>query len=129
MKDFAYYTDVKTPYPKKGDFITVYVYHQGKLLFTGTMAQFRFRDEAKEFPNGRVTQQIVDEDGFKAARSTYYTEANALSKQFTEDLYAEFGVEDNPKRHDVYMIAYDHGHSAGYQEVYSWFQELVELIR
>jgi len=53
----------------------------------------------------------------------------AVAAEFKKDLFEEYGVENNPKADKAYSIAYDHGHSGGYNEVAGYFGELVELIR
>ncbi len=129
MKDFDYYKTVPVPFPNKLDFTTVYVYHRGKKLFEGTVAEYNFNAEAKIFPKGNVHERVVDEEGYKAARKRYHEAAGKLEKEFAEDLYEEFDVVANPKKYKVYQMAYEHGHASGHQEVYHWFQELVELIK
>ena len=43
-------------------------------------------------------------------------------------LIAEFNVENNPKAHKVFDMAWDRGHSEGLNKVRQEFEELVELI-
>ena len=47
---------------------------------------------------------------------------------FTNDLFADLGIEDNPKRDLLFLHAWNMGHSAGFKEVYLYASELVELI-
>jgi hypothetical protein len=58
----------------------------------------------------------------------YYLEEARLRKMFEEDLFANLGITDNPKRHKLLQKAWGMGHSAGYSEVYSYASDLVELI-
>ena len=50
-------------------------------------------------------------------------------KQFHDDLLAEYGVTDNPKAEKCFRLAWEHGHSAGHEEVALYFGEFVELIK
>lgn len=52
-------------------------------------------------------------------------EEEALKKR----LFEECDVEDNPKADLCWAKAYEHGHSAGYDEVANCFYDLVELIK
>jgi hypothetical protein len=40
----------------------------------------------------------------------------------------DLGILDNPRADILMRIAWEHGHSAGYHEVYNYAAELVELI-
>lgn len=44
-------------------------------------------------------------------------------------LFEDEEVEDNPKRERCFGIAWEQGHSCGYEEVESYFREIVELIK
>ncbi len=43
-------------------------------------------------------------------------------------LKKKYEVEDNPKADDCYELAWDYGHSNGYNEVENYFSDLVWLI-
>lgn len=75
---------------------------------------------AYEVPNGN---ELYMND-----RDEYNRQHAALYQQFCDDLFAEYGVQDNPKKEKCFSIAWSHGHSAGYSEVALYFEELVELI-
>ena len=50
-------------------------------------------------------------------------------KRFKEDLFVELGIENNPKRDKLFSLAWEMGHSCGFNEVYLVAEDLVELIR
>jgi hypothetical protein len=52
-----------------------------------------------------------------------------LELEFKKDLFEELGITNNPKAEKLYNYAWDLGHSAGYHEVYSYAQDLLELIQ
>jgi hypothetical protein len=52
-----------------------------------------------------------------------------IDTQFMEDVFIELNIEDNPKRELLYSKAYELGHSSGYNEIYNYMLELVDLIR
>ena len=70
----------------------------------------------------------VEKEKYKAALDIYHKEQNKRTTEFQNDLFEEFGVTNNPKADKCYQIAYSHGHSSGFQEVYNYFSEFVELI-
>lgn len=49
--------------------------------------------------------------------------------RFRADLFRYYGVADNPKADKAYAIAWDYGHASGYQDVQSYFSDIVELIK
>lgn len=55
--------------------------------------------------------------------------ASELHNQFKQELFEELGIADNPKRELLFSRAWEQGHSAGYDEVYTCACDLVELIR
>jgi hypothetical protein len=60
---------------------------------------------------------------------TDFTKYNDDATTFDDDVFADLGISDNPKRHKLMAIAWEHGHSCGYSEVYYYASELVELIK
>ena len=49
--------------------------------------------------------------------------------RFFEMVKKDLSIENNPKADRMLEIAWDHGHSSGYNDVYIQACELVELIR
>jgi hypothetical protein len=75
-----------------------------------------------------VVEVTVDTAAFQAARDAYGAETARLEAQFKADLFKELGIENNPKRDKLFSKAWELGHSSGYSEVYSYADDLVELI-
>ena len=65
----------------------------------------------------------------KEAIKEYRAEIFSLENKFKEDLFAEYGVENNPKRELLYSKAWELGHSSGLNEVAIHFSDLVDLIQ
>jgi len=127
MKPFDYYSKPQTLYPNKKDYITFYVYDKGACIYSES-SLFNTKSNLKEdYPNA-VIQEVLDEDGYKAHRKEYNDECNKLHQEFQNDLFEEYGVSDNPKRFKCFDLAWEHGHSSGYSEVYNYFGDFVELI-
>lgn len=127
MKDFKYYSTVDMIYPSRTDYTTIFVYHRGEKLFEGTPEQFRSAEGG--FPKGFVTERVFREEEYRDHQKEYGQKQGALLKEFAEDMYEEFDVVENPKKHKCYQVAWEHGHAAGLEDVYNWFQELVDLIK
>ena len=128
MKPFDYYSKVQTPYPVKQDYTTYYVYDKGEVI--GKFAAWERSKAVLEglFPNA-VIQAVLDEDAFKEHQAQYNEETQKLAQEFEDDLFDEFGVSDNPKRHKCFGLAWENGHAHGHQEVYGHFSDYVELIQ
>ena len=125
MKDFDYYSINPLPYPSKGKFTTVYGYRKGKLVF-----EHPYNIYVQTDPDRDITiERDFDQVAYREAMDAYNTEARKLNEEFMTDLFEEFGVQNNPKRHRAYDLAYEYGHSAGYPEIYSHFCDLVDLIK
>ena len=50
-------------------------------------------------------------------------------EKFRVELLEEYGVTNHPKAGLVYSMAWERGHSSGYDSVRQEFEELVELIK
>lgn len=59
----------------------------------------------------------------------YREETQRLKDLFKADLLEEHGVTNNPKADKCFELAWSEGHSAGFSEVASYFEEFVELIK
>lgn len=44
-------------------------------------------------------------------------------------LEKEHGIEKHPKASDLWSLAWEYGHSYGYQEVESYYCEMAELLK
>lgn len=132
MKPFEYYSKPQTLYPNKKDYTTFYVYDKGECICeeksgsaTGSITKSHLN---QKYPNA-VIQEVLGEDAYKAHRKEYDAESAKLHQEFKNDLFEEFGVSDNPKRFKCFDLAWEHGHSSGYEEVYNYFCDFVDLIR
>jgi hypothetical protein len=61
-------------------------------------------------------------------RSIYRIENARLLEVFRKDLEHEYGMIGHPKADVLWRLAYDRGHSAGYNEIYNEYDELSVLI-
>lgn len=77
-----------------------------------------------QYPNEKMPRAI-----FIEAKKLYYTKRANLDEEFELALFKEYGVEDNPKREKCFQLAWERGHSSGYNEVEIQFSEIVELIK
>jgi hypothetical protein len=129
MKDFSYYSTPQSFNPLEVDYTTYFVYDNGEVIFKGSKPEFEdFKRNCITF-TAAVVQKVVNEDEYKKDINLFRGEMNALEDEFVNDLFVEFGVEDNPKRGKCYEIAYDMGHAYGFSEVFSKFSALVDLIK
>ena len=128
MKPFDYYSKLQTLYPNKKDYITLYVYDKGACIYSESSLSNTKSNLKEDYPNA-VIQEVLDEEGYKAHRKEYHDERNKLHQEFQNDLFEDYGVSDNPKRFKCFDLAWEHGHSSGFEEVYNYFGDFVELIR
>ena len=74
------------------------------------------------------TEEVFDKEGYDLAQKEYRAEEQRIHLLFQRTLFEEFGVANNPKREACFSLAWEHGHSSGYDEIYNYFSEFVELI-
>lgn len=124
--NFAKYANTY-PYPTRADFTSTYYYKEGKLVAINNMAgldhkipEIALKDCTKE--------SILNGEMLKSERDKYFTESKNLERQFKVDLADELGLTGHPKFDKLFEIAWDRGHSSGFQEVYNEAQELAELL-
>lgn len=87
-----------------------------------TPAEIRaYADAVENYP--------VHEEAYKAMQKTYYEESRELENKFIADLEAEFDIVGHPKAGLLYSKAYERGHSGGFSEVLSYYEDLVELLK
>lgn len=127
MKPWDYYKTVNVPYPSKDEFTDVFVYSKGEVVWKGKYTDFKPFSEGRF--KGMLVEKVVNEAGLKAQRIAYGAEQSRLEQEFKTDLFEEHGVIDHPKANKCYGIAYDYGHSSGYQEIANYFDTLVDLIK
>ena len=66
----------------------------------------------------------------KIDQRAFYRRAEAdITRLFQSDLEEEFGVKDHPKAELLWQMAWDRGHSSGYESVYYEYSDLVDLIK
>ena len=128
MKPFDYYSKPQTFYPNKKDYITFYVYDKGACVYSESSLSNTKSNLKEDYPNA-VIQEVLDENAYKAHRKEYDAESNKLHQEFVKDLFEEFGVCNNPKSIRCFELAWEHGHPSGYEEVYNYFGDFVDLIR
>lgn len=94
------------------------------------------RKKASDLTVQEITDLPMVQAKYKDDKAAYAAARNALGKkigeledEFKADLFAYHEVSDNPKAGLAFSIAWDRGHSSGYQEVAGYFDELVELIK
>lgn len=116
------------PYPSKSDFTRYNIYGGGKVLGVNKTIL-----ESNEIRLGSLVSTIIeattDEAAYKEALHNYRREQSRIEELFQDCLYEEFGVVDNPKKDKCMSLAWSMGHSSGYNEVWNYFSELVELIK
>lgn len=131
MKPFENYHNRKVPYPCKRNYVTLYAYDAGQVVWEGPLGEMYqdLKDSLKRLHPGVVFQEKVDEDKYLLDRQKYNEEEAFLYEMFKKDLFEEFGVSENPKRERLFAHAWDRGHAAGYSDVYNVFADLVDLIQ
>lgn len=125
MQDFRYYSDIDVKYPNDKDYKTVFVYHSGEVLGKVPASEYKKED----YPKNHVIEVVFDEKRYREHQSLWGKSKAEKEQEFKFSLFEEFGVEDNPKRELCYSLAWEHGQSAGYSEVYAYFLDFVELIK
>lgn len=122
MKEFAYYSALKNPRPKKSEFTTIYIYSKGRVL--GGVREDKYI--ASDWPENAVKEKVFDETNYKNMMQAYYTESRQKFLEFQLDVFNEFGVSENPKALMAIEMAWDK--HKDFQMAYEHFQDLLPLI-
>lgn len=116
----------KLPVPIKGDFTKVFVYKEGKVLFTGSVSDYRL---VPGFPEDSVIEKAFDEAGYKAYQRTCYDERARFEALLKADLFEFHGVQKNPKAEMCYEKALVLVAQDDETTVIDAFDLLVDLIK
>lgn len=118
-------------YPDKKDFYEYEVYRREDRTIS--------QEEYEKLINGRsvtsleeegiILKKIFNQEQYQNQLREYYKKTNAIEHEFKDYLFKKFDVELHPKREDVYLKAYEHGHASGFSEIECWFADLVDIIR
>ena len=75
-------------------------------------------------------------DKARVALKKYYEQLQLYCKEevrlhnlFRQDLEAEAGTSNNPKKDLLFEKAWEFGHSAGFSEIASYYFDLAELVK
>ena len=59
----------------------------------------------------------------------FYTLANIDSKKALANyIFEKLEIQDNPKKYQLFNLAYEYGHSARNEEIYNYAVDFVDLI-
>lgn len=130
FKDYTH--DV--PYPSMQGFTTKYIYKGGKLVATLMYSPQNpepttiFEYGYSVIPKDPVVENVIDNVRYTAALDAYHAAEQEVYDKFKNDLFADLGIADNPRRHVLFDKAWERGHSSGLSEIYNVASDLVELI-
>ena len=116
MKDFKYYTTYETLYPNKSDYFKCDCGLEIKEMYI-------FCPKC-----GKHTKYEERIKMYKNHLEKYRNEIQQKHDKFKTDIFKEFDVLNNLKKDLLFDKAWERGCSNGYYEVYSIFEDLVELI-
>lgn len=71
----------------------------------------------------------ANKEDWRKAREEWKNIQHERYLEFKQDLFKEFGVEDDPAREIIFRKAWDVSHSGGYHEVYFEFSELMDFVK
>jgi hypothetical protein len=128
------------PYPKKQDFILFNAYSKGAVI--GTKLTKADLDKLKtddviiglsgirhSEKSGVVSEPEYNDVEYRKAMSAYSDHHAVIRQVFTWGLFYLSGIMDNHKAPKLFSIAYEKGHSSGFQEVANEFDDMLELIK
>jgi hypothetical protein len=93
-----------------------------RLLPDATPTQVReYADELEAYDDTMKTH--------REQMAAYYARSAALEAEFRRDLEVTYDMVGHVKADLLYGKAYEMGHSAGFQEVASYYSDLVELVQ
>jgi hypothetical protein len=125
MKKFDYYERNSKLYVNGEEFTTVYVYYHGECISSQAAVEF----VRGEWYTDALVERVLDERSYHRALAVATEVRENTHKEFKDDLYREFHVQDNPKREMAFALAWEYGHIKGYEFIYNYFKDIVTLIQ
>ena len=128
MKPFEYYSKHEVPYPTKSEYTKTFYYKNGERVGASYPASGLYTDLSPEELKQCVKETVLDEKAYKKKLSEWRVSESKLLMEFKKDLFEDLGITNNPKNELLFSKAWEHGHSAGFHEVYGYACDLVALI-
>ncbi|MEN6622406.1 MAG: hypothetical protein ABFD50_12745 [Smithella sp.] len=75
-----------------------------------------------------LKQYEIDRADWDIKINIFRKKQRDMEAQFKEDVLEENGLSGHPKAGKVFLLAWQEGHSDGYQRVAEWVAELAELV-
>lgn len=76
----------------------------------------------------KMDEYFKSKDTYNKELNKWKRENRRIHEEFKKDLFDELEISDNPKAEILFSKAWEYGHSAGFEEVYNYACDLVELI-
>ena len=100
--------DCKVEYPRRADF---------------------YEDETFTSDRGNTrVEKVFNNDAYKVAMSAYRESASKIAEQFMTDALTECNLIDHAKASKAFSMAYDRGHSSGFECILCELEDLAELL-
>lgn len=84
--------------------------------------------ELKRLQDGVDDLSIVEKDMRANMEIAYDANCAEIRANFRQTLEETYGLQNHPKKDQIWQKAWDDGHSGGYFEVLSAYDELAELV-
>lgn len=128
MKPLNYYGNSTITPQRASDFMTVYVYQQGKILFSGSNREYlEFLN--RSYDDGMVVEKIVDKQAFAAHRKSIDDDLERLRTEFKNDLLAHHGFSsDDELPNKTYNLAVKYFGDESLERVVQAFAEFIDLV-
>lgn len=127
MKPIDYYTTNPLPRPTKSDYMQVFAYSRGKIIWQGPAREFETARRHLDL-KGPI-ERLLNEEAYHAAVLAYQAESTRLQREFKHDLLEDHGVTNHPKAELCFKLAWEYGHDSGLKEIANCFDDFVDLIK
>jgi hypothetical protein len=118
IKDDYYTNKAKeVPYPSQSEIKKEFMKEME--TFVGTKKQIEQKEKEIEV---QVTAEL------RRLQQIYGTHVHSVEQELKTDLEREYDLATHPKRDKLWSLAWEKGHSDGYQQVYGEYCELVDLL-
>lgn len=124
MRQLSYYQETSVAIPKKDDYMTIYYYRKGVMLYLK-----KGYDPDFVPPKGCVEERDLDTKSYNAHLERYNADILRLQNEFRNDLIEKYNMTNHPKANKIFNKAWDMGNSLGYDAVEEYFQDFVELFQ
>lgn len=87
--------------------------------------EFTKKVDALEYP---ISHAFTNKEEYRKARLAFRNAEDRITDELHASLSCEYGLKDHPREQKVWDLAWSYGHSGGYSDVESHYQNFAGIL-